>query len=153
MLLFKWGWVRRQMRLQSDPHLGPLFACLPLTSKLFEVGFSLPTTELSYDIFSILIPLDLTFRQGMAWLTNLIHSIVFLYLSFMTKEPLGFLDGSSLLPLLASLPNYHNGLLRMLPTFNFILSLIHPFISLIQYIFIKPFACAKHMAAIKLWQN
>lgn len=110
-------------------------------------------SQLSYDIFSILIPLDLTFRQGMAWLTNLIHSIVFLYLSFMTKEPLGFLDGSSLLPLLASLPNYHNGLLRMLPTFNFILSLIHPFISLIQYIFIKPFACAKHMAAIKLWQN
>lgn len=68
-------------------------------------------------------------------------------------EPLGFLDGSLLLPLLTSLSNYHNGLLRMLPTFNFVLSLIHPFISLVQYIFIEPLACAKHMAAIKLWQN
>lgn len=41
----------------------------------------------------------------------------------------------------------------MAPTFNFILFLIHPFISLIQYIFIEPLACAKHMAAIKLRQN
>lgn len=112
-----------------------------------------PLPQLSYDSFSILIPLDLTFWQGLAWLTNPVHLIVFLYLSFMTKETLGFLGRSLLLPLLASFPNYHNGLLPMLLTFNFILSLIHLFISLIQYIFTEPFTCAKHMAAIKLWQN
>lgn len=68
----------------------------------------------------------------------------------MTMEPFSFLDESLLFPMLAPLPN--NGLLRVLPTFNFSLSLppIHPFISLIQYIFIEPQPCAKHMAAVKL---
>lgn len=139
--------MKRQMMLRSESTRGPLTSFPPpskllswlLTSHHWIFSLNSPIT------FSPSLSLNMTFGQCLAWMTKAILLIVFPHLSFMTMETLGFSDGSSLLPLLAPLPNNHNGFLRMLPTLNFFLSLpqsIH--LSLSFYIYRAPTMCQAH---------
>lgn len=139
---FEAGRKRRRMLLQGGLLL---LNSLKLASDHPTTGPSFST--LHSDIFSVLFLLDLVFWQCLAWLTNPVLLIGFPYVRFMTVEPLDFLDESSLLPLPGTLQNYYNGLLRM--RFSLSLPPIHPFTSLIHYVFIEPLPCAKHMAIIK----